>query len=123
VRIKFAGFLLKENNLKFKSYYQVLSTLVSSSFPWRSIWKIKAPLRGAFFFVWTTALEKILMLDNLQKMNVIMAEWCYMCKKCGESIDHIFLHCEVATELWSALFQVFGVVWVMPRRVSEFLVS
>jgi hypothetical protein len=46
-----------------------------------------------------------------------------MCKKCGESIDHLLLHCEVATELWSSLFQLFGVAWVMPRRVRELLVS
>jgi hypothetical protein len=32
-----------------------------------------------------------------------------MCKKCGESIDHLFLHYEVATELWSAFLQLFGV--------------
>jgi hypothetical protein len=32
-----------------------------------------------------------------------------MCKKCGESIDHLFLHYEVATELWSVFLQLFGV--------------
>jgi len=37
-----------------------------------------------------------------------------MCKTCGESIDHLFLHCEVATKLWSALLNLFGVAWVMP---------
>jgi hypothetical protein len=26
-------------------------------------------------------------------------------------------------ELWSSLFQMFGVAWLMPRRVREFLVS
>jgi hypothetical protein len=38
------------------------------------------------------------MLDNLQMRNV-MVEWCYMCKHYGESIDHLLLHCEVATEV------------------------
>jgi hypothetical protein len=37
-----------------------------------------------------------------------------VCKKCGESIDHLLRHCEVATELWNALLQLFGVAWVMP---------
>jgi hypothetical protein len=31
-----------------------------------------------------------------------------MCKKGGESINHLFL-CEIARELWSLLFQLFGV--------------
>jgi len=48
---------------------------------------------------------------------------CCMCKKCGESLDYIFLHCEVATELWSAFLQLFGVDWVMLRRVSDLLGS
>jgi hypothetical protein len=46
-----------------------------------------------------------------------------MYKKSGESIDHLLLHCEVAKELWSSLFQLFGVAWVMPQRVRELLVS
>lgn len=46
-----------------------------------------------------------------------------MCKTCGESIDHLFLQCKVATELWSALLQLFCVVWVMPRKVSKLLGS
>jgi hypothetical protein len=52
-----------------------------------------------------------------------MMEWCYMCKSCEESIDHLFLHCMVATELWSMILQMFGVVWVMPRSVKEMLRS
>jgi hypothetical protein len=61
------------------------------------------------FFVWTAILGKILTLDNLRKMNIIVMEWCYMCKTSGESIDHLFLHCMVATELWSTILQLFGV--------------
>jgi hypothetical protein len=29
-----------------------------------------------------------------------------MCKKSGESIDHLLLHCELGTKLWSAHFQL-----------------
>jgi hypothetical protein len=47
-----------------------------------------------------------------------------MCKNRGETIDHL-LHCEVARELsnLSAIFNLFGVEWVMLRRVVELLVS
>jgi hypothetical protein len=39
----------------------------SYSFLCKSIWKVKVPFRVSFF-VWTAALGKILMLDNLWKI-------------------------------------------------------
>jgi hypothetical protein len=48
-------------------------------------------------------------LDNLRKRNIVVVEWCCMCKKSGESIDHLSLHCEVARELWSYILKLFGV--------------
>jgi hypothetical protein len=113
----------KRKSFEVKSYYQVLSNHISNvhaSFPWKGIWKVKAPPRVAFF-VWTVMLGKILTLDNLRKKNIIMMKWCCLCKKSGESIDYLFIHCEVALEMWNVFFQLFDVVWVMPRRVSELL--
>ena len=69
--------------------------------------------------MWTGGtLGKILTLDNLRKRNIMVLDWCCMCGNSGESIEHIILHCEVATELWSD-FSAFGVAWVMPCSVSE----
>jgi hypothetical protein len=59
--------------------------------------------------VWTVTLGKILNLDNLRKRRVIVVEWCCMCKRNVESIYNILLHCEVARELWSEIFSLFGV--------------
>jgi hypothetical protein len=67
-------------SLKCKSFYQVLTSLNGSHFSWKSILRVKAPSRVAFF-VWTTTLGKILMLDNLRKRNVVVVEWCCTCKK------------------------------------------
>lgn len=99
--IQFVGFHLKGKHLK--SYYQVLSNDVRSYLPYKSIWKVKAPSRVAFF-VWTVVLGKTLTLNNLRKRNVIVMEWCCTCKKYEESINHLFLHCEFATGLWNAIF-------------------
>jgi hypothetical protein len=52
-------------------FYQLLTSLNKSSFSWKSIWRVKAPLQVAFF-VHTTTLGKILMLDNLRKRNVVL---------------------------------------------------
>ena len=38
-----------------------------------------------------------------------------MCKSNGESVDHLFLHCPVAMDLWSMVLGLFGVSWVMPQ--------
>uniref|UniRef100_A0A2N9EY67 Anaphase-promoting complex subunit 5 n=1 Tax=Fagus sylvatica TaxID=28930 RepID=A0A2N9EY67_FAGSY len=39
----------------------------------------------------------------------------------GETIDHLFLHCRVARELWDNVLSLFGMDWVMPRRVVDLL--
>jgi hypothetical protein len=99
--IKFVGFPRREN-FEVKSYYKVKvnSELVDGH--WKIIWKSKAPPRVAFF-MWTTVLGEILTMDNLRKKNIIVTEWCCMCKKSGESIDHLLLQCEVALEVWNMI--------------------
>jgi hypothetical protein len=93
---------------------------VASSFPWRSIWKVKVPLRVSFF-VWTTTLRRTLTMDNLRRKCIIVVGLCSMCKHSGESVNHLFLHCEVAQVLWSMVFSLFVVTWVMPEGVLELL--
>ena len=38
-----------------------------------------------------------------------------MCKRNGESVDHLFLHCPFTMDLWSMVLGLFGVSWVMPH--------
>ena len=71
------------------------------------------------FFVWTAALGKILTIDNLRLRKIRIIDWCYMCKCNGESVDHLFLHCYIASDLWSIVLGLFGVHWVMPKSVVE----
>jgi hypothetical protein len=46
---------------------------------------------------------------------------CCMCKSSDETVDHLLLHCEVASTLWDAMLSHFGLAWVMPRRVVDLL--
>jgi hypothetical protein len=99
------------------SFFYKLSNLRGSYFPWKSIWKVNIPLRVSFF-VWTTAIGKILTLDNLRKRRVIVVEWFCMCKRSVKSI-YLLIYCELARKLWTVIFGFFEVEWVMPRRVIE----
>ena len=86
------------------AYYFLLVSSNDLCLPWKSIWKQKIPYRVAFLFR-TVAWGKCLTIDNLRKMKVLMLDYCYMCKCNGELVDHLFLHCPVAMDLWSAYLE------------------
>ena len=46
----------------------------------------------------------------------------YVLKVWGTS-GYFLLHCPIAYELWSMVFFLFGIHWVMPYKVSEVLAS
>ena len=82
----------------------------------RKVLGIKAPL-WAGFFAWSAVLGKILIMDNLGKGHVIVVDKCCMCKKSGDSMNHLLLHCDTAYAIWIAFFDCFGLSWVMLRHV------
>jgi hypothetical protein len=105
---------------KVSSYYKDLSRRNDTSFPWKSIWKPKVPSRIAFF-LWVASLGKILTVENLRRRNIVVVNWCYLCKANGESVDHLLLHCSFLRELWDLVFAFFGVHWVMPETALNLL--
>ena len=66
-------------------------------------------------------LGKILTNDNLIKRRVVLVNWCCLCKANGESIDHLFIHCSLAKQLWDTILTLFGVHWVMPRQLQDLI--
>ncbi len=71
--------------------------------------------------MWLAALEKNLTIDNLRRRQNYVIEWCFMCKRGGETGEHLFLHCEYVRELWSLIFCMFGIQWTMPCTVLNLL--
>uniref|UniRef100_A0A2N9HQT2 Reverse transcriptase domain-containing protein n=1 Tax=Fagus sylvatica TaxID=28930 RepID=A0A2N9HQT2_FAGSY len=102
------------------SYYHALQAPTRMHFPWKIIWGVKAPRRISFF-TWTAARGKILTCDNLMRRGHVLAGWCCMCKNQWETGDHLLLHCEIASALWSYVFTMFGVQWVLPAKVLDLL--
>ena len=105
-----------------RSFYHSLSLSSVIDFPWKRVWKSKVPPRVTFF-TWTVASRKILTIDNLWNRHIAVKEWCFMCKRCWESVDHFLLQCPIAYELWSMVFCLFGIHWLMLYKVSELLAS
>lgn len=87
---------------------------------WKNIWKVKDPIKVAFF-TWMTDKGKILTIDILRKRNFCIADWCCICKVNGESLDHLLLHCGYTQILWSLVFCLFSLSWVMPKHVVDLL--
>ena len=52
--------------------------------------KPKVPTKVSFF-IWTMALGKILTVDNLRRRKLVAVDWCYMCKRSGEIVDHFYI--------------------------------
>ena len=103
-----------------RSYYRMLSSQHSTNFPWKSIWQNRVPHKVAFF-TWLVAHGKILTIDNLCRRRIWVLDWCFMCKRAGESVNHLMLHCEYAQELWSMIFCMFGISWVTPHSTHALL--
>ena len=77
------------------SYYNKLWDSPSIVFLWKGIWRVKVPRRVSFF-VWCVAWNKILTGDNPRLRDLDFVDWCIMCRHCGEKVDHLLLHCEMA---------------------------
>ena len=59
-------------------------------FPWKSIWFVKV-LKSVSFFLWTTARDGILTIDNLVKRGWSFVNRCCLCRCEGESVDRLLL--------------------------------
>lgn len=46
-----------------------------------------------------------------------------MYKQSGENVDYLLLHCPIAFEMWSMVFCLFGIHWVLPSQVKVLLAS
>ncbi|XP_059638831.1 uncharacterized protein LOC132281113 [Cornus florida] len=58
-----------------RSFFRSLTAEPGGSFPWKSVWRSKAPLKVAFF-AWTSILGKILTQDNLRRRNQVVVNRC-----------------------------------------------
>nr|XP_009789470.1 PREDICTED: uncharacterized protein LOC104237089 [Nicotiana sylvestris] len=110
----------KEGAYTVKAGYNKLCALneVIDMWPWKLIWKTKMPTKVSCF-AWTTLKGAILTQDNLCRRSFQIVNRCHMCKLNSESINHLFLHCTVAIDLWHMFFSIFGISWTLPQNIKE----
>ncbi|RVW90769.1 putative ribonuclease H protein [Vitis vinifera] len=92
--------------------------------PAKFLWSSKVPSKVKAL-AWLVAHGKVNTNDKLQlrrPYKALCPQWCILCKRNGESIDHLFLHCPVTIGLWHRLFNLVGVIWVPPRSIEDMLV-
>ena len=112
--------LTKNGVFNIRSFYNKLRNPLPIIFPWKGVWKVKAPQRVSFF-VWTAVWERILTSDNLRDRRMVFVDWCIMCRCNEETVDHLLLHCDKAYRLWSLVIRSFGIFWVLPRSIADTL--
>ncbi|KAM7481607.1 hypothetical protein LguiB_006190 [Lonicera macranthoides] len=84
--------------------------------PYNMIWKSGVPPK-AEVLAWLSAWTKVNTYDVLQSRNPflqISQAWCTLCRREGESIDHLLMHCPFAQFMWNNIRRELDLVTVFP---------
>ncbi|KAE8682317.1 Polynucleotide adenylyltransferase family protein isoform 4 [Hibiscus syriacus] len=86
----------------------------------RNVWVGIAPPRVETF-LWQVVHLRVAVKEELLKRGVAGIEdpLCPLCGRFGESVPHLFLHCEVAWGLWVRFLNLWDVDWVIPSKPLE----
>jgi hypothetical protein len=114
------------NGFSVKSLYESLDhillprNVVSSSeeFAFRTIWKSATPSKVSAL-AWQVFLNRIPTKENLCRRGILRTNEtaCVLCRDGGESVRHLFLHCDYAVVIWYSVCRWLGVVVVLPAEV------
>lgn len=108
-----------------KSCYNLLQRQMGhweTDWPWKILWKTKAPVKVACFG-WIATKGACLTQDNLQKRGFALSNRCYLCERDQETTNHLLLHCEISRQCWDLFLNICGVSWAMPHNVRSLLES
>lgn len=90
--------------------------------PWKKIWKIKAPFK-VICFSWLLVRKACLTLEILQRRGIQTSSTCFLCQQEEETNEHLFLHCVITRQLWQLFIALAGIVWVMPKDTIGLICS
>nr|XP_010319993.1 uncharacterized protein LOC104647113 [Solanum lycopersicum] len=88
---------------------------------WRCLMFKNAARPKATFTLWILLNRKLATVDRLAKWGITLNKTCVLCKNVDESLDHMFLHCHYAGEVWERLLQWIGNHSNRPRTWAQFI--
>ena len=112
-----------EGKFSVRSFYPFLCEAETVSFPWKSIGKLQLPPRLISSFGRQPWVQLRPLTTWGGEASFFLANRCCMWKEEKESVDHLLLQCEVASDLWGTLCGIFGVSWVILASVLQLLMS
>lgn len=114
--------LHKKGQFSTKSFYAGLEQLENSNCNFSGVWSKEVPSK-VDLFIWTIVLDNILTFTHLQSRGWNLANRCIMCLKVEESIDHLFFHCQVVSEIWVFFLSHLNISWAFQylSKTSSFV--
>ena len=97
----------KNGKFDVKEAYGLLTSHSTPLFPKKGIWVENVPSKLAFF-AWEATWGRVLTMDRLQKRGWQIPNRCYLCGSDEESVNHLLIHCTVASVLWGMVLRLFG---------------
>ena len=103
-----------------RSFYRDIDPFSVVRSPSASAWMGLAPPRVEAF-CWLAMAGKISMTDSLRRglVSEAISDLGCFCGREMESIDHLFIRCDVATSIWSYFLKECGVSWCFPGSLTE----
>ncbi|KAG5560722.1 hypothetical protein RHGRI_003905 [Rhododendron griersonianum] len=87
------------------------------------IWKNLSPPKVEVF-VWMAAQGKIASRSVLASRGLIFDEGAQECPLCAETCEtprHLLLHCRFSWEVWTGILRWWGVLWICPPTIMDFI--
>lgn len=110
--------LTKNGSFTVKSWYKWLLKDNDNAvrYPHKQIWKVNVPPRISVF-AWEECREHILTINKLRRRGQVLVNACYFCEKAEESFNNL-LWCPMVYELWTLVYRLLGINWVMAGSVT-----
>ncbi|CAN1792257.1 hypothetical protein LINPERHAP1_LOCUS19606, partial [Linum perenne] len=89
-------------------------------FPFDVIWKAGVPSKFACLS-WKIYLGRVATQDNLQQRGMVLANRCVLCGTKEESVQHLFLSCAFASEVWTLVSSKLSIHGPHPSSMVGFI--